>query len=129
MSKISISSIFGDDGAASSSNGGKLSVDNIFTKVNEDDIKRKITAKKNKKEKMLKQMYNSKYKDCLAKIHQSLNDETKNIFYTIPFVYSKQHCEYSSLKCLEFISEKLIDNNFYCEVVSNTQIYISWRDL
>ena len=128
MNKISINNIFGDDGVITTKHN-KLSVETMFTKINENDIKRKLNAKKCKKEKILQSMYDTKYKECLAKIHQSLDDNVKNIFYTIPFVYSKQHCDYSSLKCLEFISEKLIDNGFYCEIISNTQIYISWRNL
>ena len=74
-------------------------------------------------------MYDGKYKNCLLQINTSLNEKEEDMFFSIPYEYSKQHCEYSSLKCLEFISHKLIDNGFYSEITSNTQIYISWRNI
>ena len=126
MNSISINNIFNIN---VSKNNEKISVENMFTKVNEKEIFNKLKAKKIKKERELKSMYDNKYKDCLTKINISLNERENDIFYSIPYEHSKAHCDYSSLKCLEFISQKLIDNGFYAEIVSNTKIYISWRNI
>jgi hypothetical protein len=128
MNKISINSMFNnycDDVGQNK----KLSIENMFRKINETDIVHKLKAKKTRREKDVKIMYESKYKDCLLKINSCVGEGEDAVFFTIPFDHEKKYCDYSSLKCLGYISEKLIEKKFYAEIISNTQIYISWKNI
>ncbi len=128
MNKLSINNIFN----INNDNKEKqeiLSIGNMFSKINESDIKNKIEHKKIRRSKELQTMYDNKYKDCLSQINISLNNSDENIFFHIPYDNYKKHCDYSSSKCLELIAAKLNENGFYTEIISCTQIYISWRNI
>lgn len=125
MEKISINSIFGN--YCNCDKQENLSINNMFNKIDESDILNKLEAKKRRKEKELQNMYNEKYKECLIKINSSIMGNEEQIFYVIPFEKEKIYCDYSSIKCLEYISKNLTERGFFTQIITNTKIYISWK--
>ncbi len=127
MDKFNIESLY--DMKITNNKKSDINVDTLYNKINETHIKNKLIANRTRLKKELHQKLEDSYNKCLGHIYTVLNDENKSTFYTIPFEIAQNKTDFSSIKCLKYISEKLIENDFYAEIISPTMLYISWRNM
>ena len=74
------------------------------------------------------ELYEKKYNDCLKKINDAIDLNLKDIFYKVDdnfFGYK----DYTSIKCLNYIQQKLRYKKFETFILSKNEIFISWKNL
>lgn len=102
---------------------------NTFKKTISDDyiidkiIKNKI-IEKNKIDKL----YDELYKECLIKINNSIELNLTDIFFSVGLTYFG-YPNYNSLECLNYINSKLKEKKFLTLIMSNKDIFISWKNI
>ncbi len=96
--------------------------------LDDEYILNKIKNNDKKEKTKTKDLYETKYKECLLKIDNAIDMKLTDVFYVVGdsyFGYKK----YNSKKCLEFIQNKLRKKNFDTLICSNKQIFISWKGI
>lgn len=84
-----------------------------------------ILKKKEQKRLLLFEKYDYLYNVCLEKISNANSAGMTDIIYSIPlFILSVP--DYDSEMCIEYISEKLIHVGFNTDIISKTQLFITW---
>ena len=102
---------------------------NTFTKsISDDYIIDKI--KLNKKNEIIKinDLYQTKYNECLIKINNAIETNLTDIIYTVGISYFGYQL-YNSHECLKYIQVKLKEKNFLTLIISNKDIFISWKNI
>jgi len=136
MNNINIKNLFVDSeiNQEGLSNSNTLNVYNlveakVFVNTLDDDyILNKIKNNDKKEKNKTKDLYDTKYKECLLKIDNAIDMKLTDVFYAVGdnfFGYKN----YNSKKCLEYIQNKLRKKNFETLICSNKQIFISWKNI
>lgn len=110
----------------------KITVDSLVnsntfkTSISDDYIIDKIMTNKKNLSLKVKGMYESKYAECLVKIDQSLGIGLTDMLFSVETSYFD--CTgYNSIECLTYIQDKLNKKNFLTMIVSNKQLFVSWK--
>ena len=100
----------------------------FINNLDDDYILNKIKNNEQKEKLRTKDLYETKYRECLNKINDAVDIKLTDTFFTVGdnfFGYKN----YNSKKCLEFIQNKLRKKNFETLIYSNKQIFISWKNI
>lgn len=136
MNNINIKNLFieSDINHEDFSNSNTLNVYNLveskvfINNLDDEYILNKIkTNDKNEKVKT-KDLYETKYRECLLKIDNAIDMKLTDVFFTVGdnfFGYKS----YTSFKCLQYIQNKLRKKNFETLICNNKQIFISWKSI
>ncbi len=96
--------------------------------LDDDYILNKIKNNDKKEKTKTKDLYETKYKECLLKIDNAIDMKLTDVFYIVGDNYFG-YKNYNSKKCLEYIQNKLRKKNFETLICSNKQIFISWKNI
>lgn len=91
----------------------------ILNKIKNNDKNEKVKTK---------DLYETKYRECLLKIDNAIDMKLTDVFFTVGdnfFGYKN----YNSIKCLQYIQQKLRKKNFETLICTNKQIFISWKNI
>ena len=75
----------------------------------------------------LKNIYDSKYKECLLKINNAIDLSLTDIFFKITDAHFGIK-SYNSHSCLLYIQHKLRQHKFETIILNNNSIFISWKN-
>ena len=116
------------------SNSDTLNVYNLveskvfLNNLDDDYILNKIKNNVKNEKTRTKDLYETKYKECLNKIDNAIDMKMTDVFFTVGdnfFGYKN----YNSKKCLEYIQNKLRKKNFDTLIYSSKQIFVSWKNI
>jgi hypothetical protein len=98
------------------------------TLISDDYIINKI--KSNKKNEIIKNndLYETKYKECLIKINTAIELYFTDIVFSVGIFYFGYQT-YNSFECIKYIEKKLKEKNFLTLILSNKDIFISWKNI
>ena len=136
MNNINIKNIFIDENVNNEefTNSNTLNVYNLveskvfINNLDDDYIINKIKNNDKNEKLKTKDLYETKYKECLNKIDNAIDMKFTDVFFTVGdnfFGYKN----YNSKKCLEYIQSKLRKKSFETLICSNKQIFISWKNV
>ncbi len=135
MNNINIKNIFIDENNKEElTNSNTLNVYNLveskvfINNLDDDYIINKIKNNDKNEKTKTKDLYETKYKECLNKIDNAIDMKLTDIFFTVGdnfFGYKN----YNSKKCLEYIQSKLRKKQFETLICNNKQIFISWKNV
>ncbi|ATZ80446.1 hypothetical protein BMW23_0392 [Bodo saltans virus] len=126
---INLDSLFPSDNNNDEMRYGKIDIDTLFKK-NDDDFNFDSTVLLDvikKKKEALRICYNNIFKKCCEAIVKANNDGFVKIKYEIP-QFSELY-GYSCRDCLYFIKNKLSEQLIDTRIISQTQIIIQWSNL
>ena len=136
MNNINIKNLFieSDINHEDFSNSNTLNVYNLveskvfINNLDDEYILNKIkTNDKNEKVKT-KDLYETKYRECLNKINDAIDMKLTDVFFTVGdnfFGYKN----YNSKKCLDYIQNKLTKKNFDTLITNSKSIFVSWKNI
>ena len=116
------------------SNSDTLNVYNLveskvfLNNLDDDYILNKIKNNVKNEKTRTKDLYETKYKECLNKIDNAIDMKMTDVFFTVGdnfFGYKN----YNSKKCLEYIQNKLRKKNFDTLICTPKQIFVSWKNI
>ena len=136
MNNINIKNLFinNENNQEEFSNTDTLNVYNLveskvfINNLDDDYILNKIKNNVKNEKTRTKDLYETKYKECLNKIDNAIDMKMTDVFFTVGdnfFGYKN----YNSKKCLEYIQNKLRKKNFDTLIYSSKQIFISWKTI
>jgi hypothetical protein len=136
MNNINIKNIFIDESVVKEeiTNSNTLNVYNLveskvfLNNLDDDYIINKIKNNDKKEKNKIKDLYETKYKECLNKIDNAIDMKFTDVYFTVGdsfFGYKN----YNSKKCLEYIQNKLRKKEFETLIYNNKQIFISWKNV
>ena len=139
MNNINIKNIFPNTGITDTNNNSTINIHDfsINTLTNSNTFKSSISddfivnkIKLNKKNEIAKrdELYETKYKECLLKINDSVELNLTDIIFSVELSYFG-YKSYNSFECLNYIQKKLIKNNFLTLIISSKEIFISWKNI
>ncbi len=73
-------------------------------------------------------MYEELYKYCLIKINTAIELNMTDIIYNVGLSYFG-FPTYNSFECLKYINSKLKEKKFLTLILSNNDIFISWKNI
>jgi|688.fasta_scaffold2011277_1 hypothetical protein len=100
---------------------------NPYVKLTDEYLINKIKYNEFIEKKKVEELYENKYNDCLMKINNAIDINITDIFFQVNnghFGYKL----YNPYDCLIYIQDKLRKNNFDTLIISNTKIFISWKN-
>lgn len=98
------------------------------TTISDDYLVNKIKLNKQNEILKINDLYETIYKECLIKINTAIELNLTDIIYTINLSYFG-YKNYNSLECLKYIQKKLKEKNFLTLIISNKDIFISWKNI
>lgn len=98
------------------------------TTISDDYIINKIKSNKINEKKKNDDLYEELYKQCLIKINTAIELNMTDIIYSVGLSYFG-YPFYDSFQCIKYIETKLKEKNFLTLVVSNKDIFISWKNI
>ena len=136
MNNINIKNIFIDESVVKDeiTNSNTLNVYNLveskvfLNNLDDDYIINKIKNNDKKEKNKIKDLYETKYKECLNKIDNAIDMKFTDVYFSVGdsfFGYKN----YNSKKCLEYIQNKLRKKEFETLIYNNKQIFISWKNV
>lgn len=135
MNNINIKNIFIDENNKEElTTSNTLNVYNLveskvfINNLDDDYIINKIKNNDKNEKTKTKDLYETKYKECLNKIDNAIDMKLTDVFFTVGdnfFGYKN----YNSKKCLEYIQNKLRKKQFETLICNNKQIFISWKNV
>lgn len=136
MNNINIKNLFIDNDINQEdfTNSNTLNVYNLveskvfINNLDDDYILNKIKTNDKNEKVRTKDLYETKYRECLLKIDNAIDMNLTDVFFTVGdnfFGYKN----YSSVKCLEYIQNKLRKKNFETLICSKKQIFVSWKNI
>jgi hypothetical protein len=133
MNNINIKNIFGINDTSKIFdikvfNSIDLVKTNLKTNVTDDFIIDKIKTNIKIEEIKINELYDKKYDDCLSKINDAIDIGLTDICYKLTkklFGYKT----YNPKICLELIQTKLREKKFETFIYSDTDIFISWKNV
>jgi hypothetical protein len=96
--------------------------------ISDDYIINKIKNNKLNEKKKIDDLYEDLYKQCLIKINTALELNMTDIIYNIGLSYFG-YPQYSSFECIKYIQTKLNEKKFLTLIISNKDIFISWKNI
>jgi hypothetical protein len=134
MANFTVSKLFPDeDGTTRRIGTGKLNVNTLFkNKLEEDtnkifDSKTLLTQEKGRK-KVVHSYNMNMFNVCCDKIKSANSCGVKDIVFEV-MNFIPECPEYKPEKCLVFISEKLDEQHIGTVILSDTKIFITWKNL
>jgi hypothetical protein len=100
----------------------------FLNNLDDDYIINKIKNNDKKEKNKIKDLYETKYKECLNKIDNAIDMKFTDVYFSVGdsfFGYKN----YNSKKCLEYIQNKLRKKEFETLIYNNKQIFISWKNV
>jgi hypothetical protein len=136
MNNINIKNIFSNNTFQNNPNIciGDFSVNTLVesntfnTKISDDYLIDKIKSNKKNEKKKNNDLYETKYKECLIKINNTIELNLTDIIFTVDVSYFGYQ-SYNSLECIKYIQEKLKEKNFLTLIVSHKDIFVSWKNI
>lgn len=98
------------------------------TTISDDYIVNKIKSNKIAEKKKIDDLYEELYKECLVKINTALELNITDIIFNVGISYFG-YPTYNSYECIKFIETRLKEKNFLTMIVSNKDIFISWKNI
>jgi hypothetical protein len=96
--------------------------------ISDDYIVNKIKINKINEKKKIDELYDELYKQCLIKINNAIEINITDIIYTVGTSYFG-YSYYNSFECIKFVEMKLKEKNFLTMIISNKDIFISWKNI
>ena len=96
--------------------------------ISDDYIINKIKSNKINEKKKITDLYEELYKECLVKINTAVELNITDIIFNVGISYFG-YPTYNSLECIKFIEKKLKDKKFLTMIISNKDIFISWKNI
>ena len=96
--------------------------------ISDDFIINKIKSNKQNEVIKINDLYETKYKECLIKINNSIELNLTDIIFSVGKSYFGYQ-NYNSLECIKYIEKKLINKNFLTLKISYNDIFISWKNI
>lgn len=138
MNNINIKNIFSNNTLQNNQNTNicitEFSVNTLVesntfnTAISDDYIIDKIKSNKKNEKAKINDLYETKYKECLIKINNSIELNLTDIVFTVGISYFGYQL-YNSLECIKYIQEKLKEKNFLTLIISHKDIFISWKNI
>ena len=98
------------------------------TTISDDYIINKIKSNKINEKKKNDDLCEELYKQCLIKINTAIELNMTDIIYSVGLSYFG-YPYYNSFQCIKYIETKLKEKKFLTLVVSNKDIFISWKNI
>lgn len=98
------------------------------TNISDDYIINKIKSNKINEKKKNDDLFEELYKQCLIKINTAIELNMTDIIYSVGLSYFG-YSYYNSFQCIKYIETKLKEKNFLTLIVSNKDIFISWKNI
>ena len=96
--------------------------------ISDDYIINKIKLNKINDKKKNDDLHDELYKQCLIKINTAIEINMTDIIFSIGISYFG-YPYYNSFECIKYIESKLKEKNFLTLIVSNKDIFISWKNI
>jgi hypothetical protein len=96
--------------------------------ISDDYIVNKIKSNKINEKKKIDELYNELYRECLVKINTALELNITDIIFNVGLSYFG-YPTYNSYECIKIIQEKLKEKKFLTMIISNKDIFISWKNI
>jgi hypothetical protein len=100
----------------------------FINSLDDDFIINKIKNNEKNEKLRTKDLYETKYRECLNKINDAIDMKLTDVFFTVGdnfFGYKN----YNSKKCLEYIQNKLRKKNFDTLITNYKSIFVSWKNI
>lgn len=102
---------------------------NTFKSTLSDDyIINKIKLNKINEKKKIDNLFEELYKMCLIKINNAIELNMTDIIYTVGLSYFG-YPQYNSFECIKYIETKLKEKKFLTLIISNKDVFISWKNI
>lgn len=98
------------------------------TSISDDYIVDKIKSNKKNEITKINDLYETKYKECLIKINSAIELYLTDIVFSVGISFFG-YKTYNSYECIKYIEKKLKEKNFLTLIVSNKDIFISWKNI
>ena len=98
------------------------------TAISDDYIINKIKSNKINEKKKNDDLFEELYKQCLIKINTAIELNMTDIIYSVGLSYFG-YTNYNSFQCIKYIETKLKEKKFLTLIVSNKDIFISWKNI
>jgi hypothetical protein len=96
--------------------------------ISDDYIINKIKTNKINEKKKIDDLYQELYKECLVKINTAIELNITDIIFNVGISYFG-YPTYNSYECIKFIDARLKEKKFLTMIVSNKDIFISWKNI
>ena len=96
--------------------------------ISDDYIVNKIKLNKIAEKKKIDDLYEILYKECLIKINTAIELNITDIIFNVGISYFG-YTTYNSYECIKFIETRLKEKKFLTMIVSNKDIFISWKNI
>lgn len=96
--------------------------------ISDDYIINKIKTNKMVEKKKIDDLYQELYKECLVKINTALESNITDIIFNVGISYFG-YPTYNPYECIKFIDTKLKEKKFLTMIISNKEIFISWKNI
>ena len=96
--------------------------------ISDDYVINKIKSNKINEKKKIDDLYEELYKQCLIKINTAVELNMTDIVYSVGLSYFGYTC-YNSFECIKYIETKLKEKKFLTLIISNDNIFISWKNI
>ena len=100
----------------------------FINNLDDDYIINKIKNNEKNEKQRTKDLYETKYRECLNKINDAIDMKLTDVFFTVGdnfFGYKN----YNSKKCLDYIQNKLRKKNFDTLITNSKSIFVSWKNI
>lgn len=100
----------------------------FINSLDDDFIINKIKNNEKNEKLRTKDLYETKYRECLNKINDAIDMKLTDVFFTVGdnfFGYKN----YNSKKCLDYIQNKLRKKNFDTLITNSKSIFVSWKNI
>jgi hypothetical protein len=100
----------------------------FINNLDDDYILNKIKNNEKNEKNRTKDLYDTKYRECLNKIDNAIDMKMTDVIFTVGdnfFGYKN----YNSKKCLEYIQSKLRKKHFDTLICNSKTIFISWKGI
>lgn len=98
------------------------------TAISDDYIINKIKSNKINEKKKNDDLCEELYKQCLIKINTAIELNMTDVIFSVGLSYFGYQY-YDSFQCIKYIEAKLREKKFLTLVVSNKDIFISWKNI
>ena len=106
-----------------------LTKSNIFkSSISDDFIINKIKSNKKNEITKTEDLYETKYKECLLKINNTVELNLTDIIFSVEMSYFGYN-SYNSIECINNIQKKLNKKNFLTLIISPKDIFVSWKNI
>lgn len=85
-----------------------------------------LEEKKKKNEERAKKLYDIVYSSCIKKINDACRYGKNDIIFMIPD-NKLESIYYSKRGCIDYITDKLMENNLACIYLGQDQLFITWK--